>query len=257
MAQGKENAGRREGGMFKRLSQIFVNTDIAEIIQQEIELSILRGDIKRGEKMPSIKEFIEIYSIGYQTSNKLQNTFRSNGLAESHPGKGVFYSFNAENKEELKKKYTKKLKQELKKAEVYADALKINIKELNDYMPNKKEPIKGLQYKHIFNIFSDIDKAAAIQQDIELSLIRGEIKNGDNLLKILEMQECYDVGHQTSVKVHKIFKDAGLTYSSPGKRGGATFSYSTSDVDRLKKEYRIKLIAVLNKANIYINTLYG
>lgn len=255
MSQGKENSvsvRREEGGMFKRLSKIFIDTDIAEIIQTEIEMSILRGEIKSGEKLPSLNEFIEIYEIGYQTSNKLQNIFRDNGLAESQTGKGVFFSFDQKNIEELKRKYEKKLQEEMDKADIYAGALKIDIKEFNKYMQHRIS-LKGFQGKKIFEIFKDIDKVSAIQTDIELAILRGEIQSGEKFPKLVELKENYDIGYQTSTKIHKVFKNNGLAENIPGK--GTFFTFSATAINKLKENYQIKLIATLNKANVYIKSL--
>lgn len=62
------------------------HAQIAEDLQARIE----SGDYKAGEKLPSYRELMEIYSVSHATIQRALGILRYTGAVEGVPGVGVF-----------------------------------------------------------------------------------------------------------------------------------------------------------------------
>jgi GntR family transcriptional regulator len=65
-------------------------TPFYERIATEIRDRIKSGDLKPGDKLPSISELCAHYGVSTQVIRSAMLTLRAEGLVEGHQGRGVF-----------------------------------------------------------------------------------------------------------------------------------------------------------------------
>ena len=79
----------------------------SKIVQRKIEIDIVCGKYRTGEKVPSTRELVEMYNIGTSTSQKILNEMSADGILNNFHGKGYFVNEGA--KEILQKTLMKEL----------------------------------------------------------------------------------------------------------------------------------------------------
>lgn len=94
-------------------------------VQQEIELSIIVGKIKEGEKLYSLNEICHIFDIGKTTAMKIVRNLEEDNIIYKKRGLGYFIKPFAEKK--LKEKYNRLIINKLNEIKKIADILDINI----------------------------------------------------------------------------------------------------------------------------------
>ena len=89
------------------------STPIYEQIELGIKELILKGALKEGEKLPSVREMSAILTINPNTISKAYGELEREGIIETLRGKGTYITHNFEGKvDEKKMEY---MKEELKK----------------------------------------------------------------------------------------------------------------------------------------------
>ena len=89
------------------------STPIYEQIELGVKELILKGALKSGEKLPSVRELSSILTINPNTISKAYGELERDGIIETLRGKGTFITDNYKGKvDEKKMKY---ISEELKK----------------------------------------------------------------------------------------------------------------------------------------------
>lgn len=104
-----------------------------EYIEQDIELKVLKGELKIGEKVNSVRELAELYNVSCNTSKKALETLYKNGLLEKKQGIGYF--IKEYDIQKLENKYYSKLQGILTKSIELANKMgmdNINLKRMID-----------------------------------------------------------------------------------------------------------------------------
>lgn len=79
-------------------------------VKSRIELKIMSGELRPGERIPSIRKIAEGYSVSQSTAQKVLNALWSEGVIDSKRGVGFFVNpyvreqLIAERKRDLEKK---------------------------------------------------------------------------------------------------------------------------------------------------------
>jgi len=103
------------------------STPIYEQIELGVKELILKGALKGGEKLPSVREMSSILTINPNTISKAYGELEREGIIETLRGKGTFITHNFEGKvDEKKMEY---MKDELKKLILEANYSGINKEE--------------------------------------------------------------------------------------------------------------------------------
>lgn len=103
------------------------STPIYEQIEFGVKELILKGALKGGEKLPSVREMSSILTINPNTISKAYGELEREGIIETLRGKGTFITHNFEGKvDEKKMEY---MKDELKKLILEANYSGINKEE--------------------------------------------------------------------------------------------------------------------------------
>ncbi len=89
------------------------STPIYEQIELGIKELIMKGALKKGEKLPSVREMAGILSINPNTISKAYGELEKDKIIETLRGKGTFVRENIEG--EIDKYKMEEIKQELKK----------------------------------------------------------------------------------------------------------------------------------------------
>lgn len=89
------------------------STPIYEQIQLGVKELIIRGALKRGDKMPSVRELSAILTINPNTISKAYGELEKEGIIETVRGKGTFITDNY--RESLNEKNIEYVFNELKK----------------------------------------------------------------------------------------------------------------------------------------------
>lgn len=79
------------------------STPIYEQIELGIKELILKGALKMGEKLPSVRELASILMINPNTISKAYGELEREGIIETLRGKGTFITSNYEGKGDHKK----------------------------------------------------------------------------------------------------------------------------------------------------------
>jgi len=79
------------------------STPIYEQIELGIKELIMKGALKHGEKLPSVRELASILTINPNTISKAYGELEREGIIETLRGKGTFVSENIEGKVDKKR----------------------------------------------------------------------------------------------------------------------------------------------------------
>jgi len=103
------------------------STPIYEQIELGVKELILKGALKGGDKLPSVREMASILTINPNTISKAYGELEREGIIETLRGKGTFITDNYKGKvDEKKMEY---ISEELKKLILEANYSGINKKE--------------------------------------------------------------------------------------------------------------------------------
>ena len=89
------------------------STPIYEQIEFGVKELIMKGALKQGEKLPSVRELASVLTINPNTISKAYNELERQGIIETLRGKGTFVSESIEGKVDEKK--VEEISGELKK----------------------------------------------------------------------------------------------------------------------------------------------
>ena len=89
------------------------STPIYEQIELGVKELILKGALKSGEKLPSVREMSSILTINPNTISKAYGELEREGIIETLRGKGTFITKNCRGKVDVKK--MEYISEELKK----------------------------------------------------------------------------------------------------------------------------------------------
>ncbi len=79
------------------------STPIYEQIELGIKELIMKGALKQGEKLPSVRELASMLTINPNTISKAYGELEREGIIETLRGKGTFISENIEGKVDEKR----------------------------------------------------------------------------------------------------------------------------------------------------------
>ncbi len=88
---------------------------IWEQIREEIIVLIICGELRIGEKAPSLTEVTEKYHCGRTTAQKVMESLCESDILEVIPGKGFFVKKTRNLKDILEKEYRETMEDTLKK----------------------------------------------------------------------------------------------------------------------------------------------
>ncbi len=74
-------------------------TPVYEQIKEQIISSVNSGELKPGDKLPSIRRLAEELELNVNTVKRAFQELEAEGVTSSHPGKGVFISEASINNE--------------------------------------------------------------------------------------------------------------------------------------------------------------
>ncbi|BAL01897.1 putative GntR family transcriptional regulator (plasmid) [Oscillibacter valericigenes Sjm18-20] len=74
----------------KKKINVPVNTDLWLTVKRDIELKIISGEYKAGDKLPTIIELSEMYCIGRTTTQKVMESLSDDGTIVKRMSVGCF-----------------------------------------------------------------------------------------------------------------------------------------------------------------------
>lgn len=105
---------------------------IDEQIQRQIKESILRGELKEGTPLPSIRQLAKDLRISVITTKRAYNELEKEGLITSVVGKGSFVA--GQNRAFLREKRLKWIEERLTEIVSESKALDISLEELQEML---------------------------------------------------------------------------------------------------------------------------
>ncbi len=123
---------RTLGGILKIIISNYSDMPIYEQIKSQIKRDIISGDLKEGDKLPSIRKLAKELKISVITTKRAFDDLEKEGFVHSVQGKGNFVSYN--NNELIIEEYILKTENCLKQAMEYADLAGLSIEELIDIL---------------------------------------------------------------------------------------------------------------------------
>ena len=105
---------------------------IYEQIQRQIKESILRGELKEGEPLPSIRQLARDLRISVITTKRAYDELEKEGLITSVVGKGSFVA--GHNRSFLREKRLKWIEERLTEIVSESKALDISLEELKEML---------------------------------------------------------------------------------------------------------------------------
>ncbi len=101
-------------------------------ITSQIKRDIISGDLKEGDKLPSIRKLAKELKISVITTKRAFDDLEKEGFVNSVQGKGNFVSYN--NNEVIREEYILRVEKHLKKAVEYSKLAGLSINELIDIL---------------------------------------------------------------------------------------------------------------------------
>ncbi len=106
------------------------NKPIYEQIAYQISMSILNGDLKEGDSLPSIRALAKDLKVSVITTKRAYEDLQKENFITTVSGKGTFVS--STNKERLKEKNFKLIEQKLVECIAIAKASNITLDEFKE-----------------------------------------------------------------------------------------------------------------------------
>lgn len=97
------------------------NEGLCGKIKQEIELKIISGEYRAGERIPPVRKIAEIYNVGMSTATKTLALMCADGII--YQRRGVGYFVKPYIKENLMEEHRKKLEKLIVNAFEYAELI--------------------------------------------------------------------------------------------------------------------------------------
>ncbi|MTH54487.1 GntR family transcriptional regulator [Bacillus mangrovi] len=117
------------------------STPIYEQIVQSMKELCLKGAMKPGDKLPSVRELATIIIANPNTVSKAYKELEREGIIETLRGRGTFVSENAKFK--LDEGKMAMLKEQLKTLIIDAAYAGVDINELHDWIDEIKKEVGG------------------------------------------------------------------------------------------------------------------
>lgn len=108
------------------------SSPIYEQISDQIKGLILKGELKEGDALPSMRTLAQNLRISVITTKKAYEILEAEGLIESYTGRGSFVS--AQNPELLREHSLREIEEHLQKAASSAKSAGIELSELNSIL---------------------------------------------------------------------------------------------------------------------------
>ncbi len=108
------------------------NEPIYEQIVKQIKNMVMRGELREGEMLPSIRNLAKELQISVITTKRAYDELEKDGYIFSVPGKGSFIA--AQNKELLKEMRLKVIEEKLAEAVDAAKSVDITFEELEEML---------------------------------------------------------------------------------------------------------------------------
>lgn len=105
---------------------------IYEQIARQIKNMVMRGELKEGEMLPSIRNLAKELQISVITTKRAYDELEGDGYISSVPGKGSFIA--AQNKELLKEIRIKVVEEKLAEAVDAAKSIELTLDELQQML---------------------------------------------------------------------------------------------------------------------------
>ncbi len=105
---------------------------IYEQITKQIKSSIMKGELKAGDLLPSIRSLAKELQISVITSKRAYEDLEKEGFIETVPGKGCYIS--GHNKELLREKRLRELEEKLSEAIDECKLLGLSFEELKEML---------------------------------------------------------------------------------------------------------------------------
>lgn len=106
-------------------------------IKNQIKAQIISGDLRVGEKLPSIRFLAKELRISMITAKRAFDELEVEGFINSVQGKGNFVA--SQNKELIKEEYLKKIELKIQEIMELADMIGLSSDELVSMLKNFKE----------------------------------------------------------------------------------------------------------------------
>lgn len=108
------------------------NMPIYEQITQQIKNKILKGEIKEGDALPSMRALAKDIKVSVITTKRAYNDLEQEGFIETIVGKGSFVA--SKNLELVREEKLKIIEEKLEEVVELATISKISLKELKEIM---------------------------------------------------------------------------------------------------------------------------
>ena len=112
------------------------NTPIYLQLLESVKTSIIKGELKCGDKLPSVREYANMYKVNPNTMQKALIEFEDLKLIYTARTNGKYVTNDSKIIEKMKEDYSKKI------IDNYFDSMRsigINEKEATSYLNNRKE----------------------------------------------------------------------------------------------------------------------
>lgn len=106
------------------------NKPIYEQIKDQLKQLIISGEMKQGEKLPSIRFLAKELRISVITTKRAYDELEQEGFIDSVQGKGSFVS--GQNKDLIREEHLRNVEEHLKKALYFASLSNISREEIFD-----------------------------------------------------------------------------------------------------------------------------
>ena len=114
-------------------------------VKSDMEIKIIRGVFKGGERLPSIAEIASLYNVGISTAQKSMDSLSNDGLLLKKQGKGYFVIPLSIGK--LINKHKAIVEDKIKEAVEYGRRIELSdeflLSCLHELLKNKPPPIEG------------------------------------------------------------------------------------------------------------------
>ncbi|MGD6816963.1 GntR family transcriptional regulator [Metabacillus sp. 113a] len=117
------------------------STPIYEQVVQSMKELCLKGALKPGDKLPSVRELATIIIANPNTVSKAYKELEREGIIETLRGRGTFVSENVKIK--LDEGKTEMLKEQLKTLIIDAAYAGIDVSQLHDWLDEIKKEVGG------------------------------------------------------------------------------------------------------------------